>query len=350
MKKENLQPKSTKQKIVFKKSNSRETTLFMQSLWAKAMSEGIVEKFGWENPYLPFVVHYVNDGVVEIWEHEKAIKWFHDRLFKEIKNDNVFLTARLKEYKKLVVKIKKIHSKLNFKNEAEIKAYTKLIYLSILCMSLFYYVGLDERMPKNSMKIAFLGRQEYDLFAKSDHFIRDIIAKIGKIPKNLASFVLPEEIFSMPSLLILRKRQKHFLLIDGWQSYSGTKDDYLAEHPKVIFEDIKIGDNIMEISGQSAYKGKIQGYVRIVRKKIDLKKVKKGDVIVSPMTSPDYLSAMKKSAAFVTDEGGITCHAAIIAREMKKPCIIGTKIATKVLNDGDLVEVNADFGIVKIIK
>ena len=59
---------------------------------------------------------------------------------------------------------------------------------------------------------------------------------------------------------------------------------------------------------------------------------------------------MKIALAFVTDEGGITCHAAIIAREMKKPCIIGTKFATQVLKDGDLVEVDADAGVVRIIE
>tara|TARA_Y100000310_G_scaffold338021_1_gene426573 strand:- start:1597 stop:1776 length:180 start_codon:yes stop_codon:yes gene_type:complete len=59
---------------------------------------------------------------------------------------------------------------------------------------------------------------------------------------------------------------------------------------------------------------------------------------------------MKKAAAFVTDEGGVTCHAAIVSREMKKPCIIGTKIATKVLKDNDLVEVDANKGIVRKIK
>ena len=59
---------------------------------------------------------------------------------------------------------------------------------------------------------------------------------------------------------------------------------------------------------------------------------------------------MKRASAIVTDEGGITCHAAIIARELKVPCVIGTKIATQVLNDGDLVEVNANQGIVKILK
>lgn len=68
------------------------------------------------------------------------------------------------------------------------------------------------------------------------------------------------------------------------------------------------------------------------------------------MTTPDFVPIMKRASAFVTDEGGITCHAAIVSREMKKPCIIGTKIATQVLKDGDLVEVDADKGVVKILE
>ena len=67
------------------------------------------------------------------------------------------------------------------------------------------------------------------------------------------------------------------------------------------------------------------------------------------MTTPDMIMVMHKAAAFVTDEGGITCHAAIVSREMKKPCIVGTKIATKVLKDGDMVEVDATDGTVKKI-
>jgi pyruvate,water dikinase len=59
---------------------------------------------------------------------------------------------------------------------------------------------------------------------------------------------------------------------------------------------------------------------------------------------------MEKAAAFVTDQGGITSHAAIVAREMKKPCIIGTKIATKVFKDGDIMEVDANKGIIRKIK
>ena len=67
------------------------------------------------------------------------------------------------------------------------------------------------------------------------------------------------------------------------------------------------------------------------------------------MTMPAFMPAMRKAIVFVTDEGGITCHAAIMARELHKPCIIGTKIATKVLNNGDEVEVDANNGVVRIL-
>ncbi len=125
------------------------------------------------------------------------------------------------------------------------------------------------------------------------------------------------------------------------------KTDY-AFFDKDIVEDNKIISE--EIKGSIAFLGTAKGLVRIVNSVQDLSKVKEGDVLVTNMTTPNYLIAMKRAVAFVTDEGGITCHAAIVAREMKKPCIIGTKNATKVLKDGDLVEVDATKGIVKIIK
>jgi pyruvate,water dikinase len=60
------------------------------------------------------------------------------------------------------------------------------------------------------------------------------------------------------------------------------------------------------------------------------------------MTRPEIVPYLRNAKAIITDEGGITCHAAIIAREMKKPCIVGTKIATKTFKDGDEVEVDAN--------
>ena len=122
----------------------------------------------------------------------------------------------------------------------------------------------------------------------------------------------------------------------------------LAFFDKPILSREKIFDET--IKGVVAFAGKAQGIVKVVKRVEDLQKVKEGDILVAPMTFPSFIIAMKYAAAFVTDEGGITCHAAIVAREMKKPCVIGTKIATKVLKDGDLVEVDANKGVVKILK
>lgn len=105
-----------------------------------------------------------------------------------------------------------------------------------------------------------------------------------------------------------------------------------------------------EIKGLSASTGKATGKVVLVKSVEDIGKAQKGDVLVTTMTRPNFIVAMEKTVAFVTDEGGITCHAAIVAREMNKPCIIGTKVATKVLKDGDEVEVDAEKGVVRVIK
>lgn len=103
------------------------------------------------------------------------------------------------------------------------------------------------------------------------------------------------------------------------------------------------------ITGRTAFPGIVSGPVKIVRGNKDFDKIKKGDILVASMTTPSMAPIMKRAAAFVTDEGGITCHAAILAREMKKPCVIGTKKATSSLKDGYLVEVNANKGVVKIL-
>ena len=121
------------------------------------------------------------------------------------------------------------------------------------------------------------------------------------------------------------------------------------------YDDIFVSENNLiktkdqankDIKGQIAWKGKTIGTAKILLQPKELNKVKKGDILVTNMTIPAYLPAMRRASAFVTDEGGITCHASILAREMGKPCIIGTKNATKVLKDGDLIEVDANIGIV----
>ncbi len=105
-----------------------------------------------------------------------------------------------------------------------------------------------------------------------------------------------------------------------------------------------------ELRGFTACLGTATGPVKIIESAEEINKIQEGDILVAVMTRPDYLPAMKKAAGFITDEGGITCHAAIVAREMQKPCIIGTKIATKTLKDGDLVSVRANHGVVQVLQ
>lgn len=107
--------------------------------------------------------------------------------------------------------------------------------------------------------------------------------------------------------------------------------------------------NIKELEGQTGCRGHAIGIAKIVNFSDEIQKVNKGDILISISTQPDLLPAMKKAAAFVTEQGGVTSHAAIVAREMNKPCVIGTKIATKVIKDGMKVEVNATKGIVRIL-
>ena len=118
----------------------------------------------------------------------------------------------------------------------------------------------------------------------------------------------------------------------------------------IELRDTREGDTVL-VGGQIGNKGKAQGKVRIVkREEVELASIDEGDVLVCTMTTPEYIPLMKKASAFVTDMGGILCHAAIISRELKKPCIIGAKIATQVLKDGDLVEVDADNGVVRVLE
>ena len=128
----------------------------------------------------------------------------------------------------------------------------------------------------------------------------------------------------------------------------GELDDLLAKNNLALEK--QLAEAIGEIKGRIAYKGIVTGKVKKILSFADMKDFKAGEILVTEMTNPEYLPIMKIAAAVVTDEGGATCHAAIACRELKIPCIVATKVATHVLSDGDMVEVDADKGIVKILK
>lgn len=192
-------------------------------------------------------------------------------------------------------------------------------------------------------------RKKHVLIA--NYYFRKFIREISRrrnIPEKLVEYMVYPETNQRIDLKKLKKRYKNCVCIGsstGYQVIGGKQASRLFYK---LFKEKK--RKVKEFSGVSASSGKAVGRVKILQKTHDIINFKQNDIIVSSMTRPEMVVALKKAKAIVTDEGGITSHAAIISRELAIPCIIGTKIATKVLKDGDLILVDADSGVVRKLK
>lgn len=100
------------------------------------------------------------------------------------------------------------------------------------------------------------------------------------------------------------------------------------------------------LKGAAASLGSASGPVKIIYKPTEIDKINYGDILVTEMTTPDYVPAMKKAIAIVTDTGGRTCHAAIVSRELGIPCVVGTGTATSALKNGQIITVDGVKGLV----
>ena len=337
-------------KIYLTKEYERDISLVIESLWAQRLVRFVPERLGNESPYEIFIVFYVTSENMQIWENSEALLWYKNCLLEKNLKGLTFIKSIIFNYKKLLLEIEKYWKSGSTSDEIILKKYMKLVAEASAFFSAWYYSLINERTPENIRKFLFDIRSDDEFFASNDVFIKDCIEDLG-ISRDLANLIFPEEFPNLPDLGVLEKRASGTVSVNGIKNFITTLKQFSLKHPEYYFEGLN--DNlaeVQEIRGQIAFKGKTQGRIKIVKNKNQMLKVKCGDILVSPMTTPDFLPAMKKAAAFITDEGGITCHAAIISREMNKPCIIGTKIATKVLRDGDLVEVDADKGVVKILK
>ncbi len=149
---------------------------------------------------------------------------------------------------------------------------------------------------------------------------------------------------------VVINRKKAFALYFG----NGNYYEFTGEEAvKKLIDDQDIGifwennhEDIASLKGSIAFKGTVTGKARLVFTQEDANQVEDGEILISPMTQVEFLSGIRKCVAIVTDEGGIICHAAIVAREFGKPCILATQKATKIFKNGDMVEVDAINGIV----
>ncbi len=196
-----------------------------------------------------------------------------------------------------------------------------------------------------------------ELFVKSIYYADDVREHLGL----KTGYTLPElQLFELKELMILKegkklnpeeiRRRQEFYMLD----VDTTKKMFVIRSGKEAMKytqefAVNYGD-AHELSGMTASPGKIRGMVKIVFGLKDFSKINTGDILVTGMTRPEMMPVIKKAGAIITDEGGLLCHAAIVAREFKIPCIIGTQIATKILKDGDFVEINTDTGTVTLLR
>jgi phosphoenolpyruvate synthase/pyruvate phosphate dikinase len=261
-----------------------------------------------------------------------ADSWTKDRIIHRIKFilSEGDVEARFinleKDLARVAEKTNEIMEKYQFDQESKayVAAAKEIVYMrtyrtDILTMSMFYAYSLFNELASR-----------FNLtFEDISHFTPEEILNIEK---------------SIPEGIENRKK-----------GYAITKQNDIREvHQGIDFENLKMiincTDTSEEVKGNPANIGIVTGIARILKDKSEIRKVKKGDILITAMTTPDFIPAMERAAAFVTDEGGITCHAAIVSRELKKPCIVATRNATRILKDGDLVEVDANVGIVRRVE
>ena len=351
--------------ISYERVITRDAPLVAVELWAAA--------FQWlthlTGTWWPPPIFIYSHGVVESWRPKevffsvlphKLAEWFTEKTNKEKAWE---LLAQHNAFAKKLTVIKKRKNALSLTatsrffsgNRDSVKALGTLIliYWTVEWSQQLTFVSF----PADFITAEKLIRKETSVFDDIiDVYYRALHTEEVRNPDldGLASFLSASELQTFKNnaerhVMSAKSRSSGYAYVDGKTVLIDALPLLLKEKGYFLRQqELPFAGN--ELKGQGAVKGKCTGKVKILRNRTELTKIKKGDVLVAPMTTPWYLPAMKKASAFITDEGGITCHASIMAREMKKPCIIGTKIATQVLKDGDLVEVDAQRGIVRILK
>jgi phosphohistidine swiveling domain-containing protein len=311
-------------------------------------------------------------------EEENLKKVFRDLFFNRYQKIQSLIRQFVRDYNRLMEIVKQSN---NIKNHSPaeviklIKEFIKYYHAVWPAVMVIYWIPYWAEMgefsknfsEEDKKKINYMldVRHKHDREYVSAMFFYDNVYEYIKnkfsvnnnlrvlTPEELISILKERKISEELKKKIEKRTDKCLVFRDQIFPYKNRAEinDFLKKYNYQIVEEKENVARVDVLKGKVAYAGGlIKDKVKLLFSRDDMAKVESGDIIVSPMTTPYFNPVLKKAAAIVTDEGGITCHAAIVAREMKKPCVIGTKIATKVLKDGDLVEVDAEKGIVRKIK
>ncbi len=244
--------------------------------------------------------------------------------------DTNYLYSKDPSFKRVLEQAKEHHQK-STQNKVGVKI--KLLPSEKLIVDL---LKMSEIIRDQRKKINTAGN--YVIFK----FIKEAAKRTKVLEKEIQKlfYFEYEKLFNEKKKILatLKRRRKATLLL--WR-----KKEYYLEYNPMVARKNRSG----EIMGTPASKGIASGIARIVLGPSQFKNFKRGQILVSEMTRPDFLPIMKIAKAIITDEGGLTCHAAIVARELGIPCIVGTQKATSVIQDGQRIEVDANTGKVKLI-
>lgn len=203
---------------------------------------------------------------------------------------------------------------------------------------------------------AYFRLHRMDVIFQAGYYARNLLEEVGRrigISYDDVLWLTSEEIRAflkignMPDLSRVEESKKTgyaVLMLNGEiKVITGKELRSLVEEEKI--------EEVKHLEGTIASVGKHTGKAKIITSIHEVNKVKDKDVLVTIMTKPAYMLALIRAGAVVTDEGGLLSHAAIVTRELGKPCVMGTNIATKVFVDGDLLEVDATStkGIVRLL-
>ena len=351
---QNFEKRVENQRRFFVKTITRELTLFTFEIWHRAqqrsfstilLEPSIAEEVGHCDIFAG------SNGLISSYVDKDLFLTVNKLIKKRINEDKNFFPKIFHECDKNLKIIKKIWKNGILENRNELLQFSHLNGAVWPAMTYALYLPSLAFVPESIKKFAWKYRIAGDILADaSDRVIRNTLLKLYPRLGKLSFFLSISEIQrnQAPYIKDLRKREEWYFLYNG-DIHTGDLQKFANKNNINLPINI-INPSIKEFRGAIAFRGLVKGYAKIIIKRELIPFLKNNEILIAIMTTPDYIPAMKKALAFVTDEGGITCHAAIIAREMKKPCIVGTKIATQVLHDGHLVEVDADNGVVRILE
>jgi len=342
--------KTVSNSIVLSKVFSREKTLFYFSMWNDS------DRRGWKN----FLGHDVGHNIFLIPPPgRKGSVWYSQ---KELADIDILLKQKIKDDPDIISRLTGVldtnwkvlfpylSDEKEIKSIEEFKKYYDHLVEWWSAMNTAFSIPDMEDMDENIRKIFLSYRVESEKYTEKMNKVLVAFWKVS-FPKfaELTFCISPSEVekFAENAKLIseIDERKNGCVMLDG-KIFPLQHLNALLTKNNLALEEIST-DGVEEIRGTPTYQGRVQGQVKKILSFSDMNSFKSGDVLVTEMTNPDYLPIMKIASAVVTDEGGATCHAAIASRELKIPCVVGTKIATHVLQDGDIVDVDAIQGIIK---